>query len=701
MISKLISLIQNNHFKIQRVFLFLITTTLIVLMFPRQTSFKFEIQKGKPWKHETLISPYDFSILKSKEDLDSQKKLIIENNKPYFEIDPTVYSIKAEEFMSSFDQKWALDKKVNKDSRFTFFNLKKKNRGTNKKERLAYLGLQKLEYVFNKGIVQLTDEIETSEPDLEILLSKENVAKVVLYSDLYTIEKAAKYISGISGLSDDEKDFLSPLLLESLTQNTYFNKLKTEKLLDQDLKNLPNSRGKVKNGQVIISQGELVTDEKYQMLLSYKKKYEGKNWRDNSSSWLFLGHLLLVFVALLIFYLFLKQFRPEIFQDNKKITFLLSMVLLMVLIASISFKISAIAVYLIPFCLLPIILKAFFDTRLSLFTHLITIIIIGFIAPNGFEFIYLQLLAGIVSILSVLQMYKRAHLFVSAAKIIAIYLVSYFAISLTQEGSVDNVNFANFAWFAANGVLTLLAYPLIFAFEKTFSLVSDISLLELSDTNNPLLRELAQNAPGTFQHSIQVANLAEEGILEIGGNALLVRAGALYHDIGKMKNPQFFIENQHSGVNPHDNLSFEESAQIIISHVNNGVIIAKENKLPDELIDFIRSHHGTSRVGYFYKQYVASFPDDQNALNKFTYNGLKPYSKETAILMMADAVEAAARSIKNPTTENIDSLVEKIINSQIDDNQFENADITLKDITKVKKLYKKKLQSIHHLRVEY
>lgn len=701
MISKFISLIQNNHFKIQRVFLFLISTTLIVLMFPRQTSFKFEIQKGKPWKHETLIAPYDFSILKSKEDIENQEKLIIENNKPYFEIDPSVYTIKAEEYMSSFDQKWALDKKVNKDSRFTFFNLNKKNKRTNKKERLAYLGIKKLEYIYNKGVLQLTDEIELKGPDFEILLSKNNIAEVVRLSDLFTIEKAAEYVSNISGLSENEMDFLVPLLLESLTQNTYFNKQATEKLLNQELNNLPKSRGKVQNGQVIVSQGELVTDEKYQMLLSYKENYEGKNWKESSSSWLFLGQLLLVFVALLIFYLFLKQFRQEIFQDNKKITFLLSMVLLMVLIASVSFEISKISVYLIPFCLLPIILKAFFDTRLALFTHLITIIIIGFIAPNGFEFIYLQLLAGIVSILSVLQMYKRAHLFLSAAKIIAIYLVSYFAISLTQEGSVDNVNLYNFVWFTANGALTLLAYPLIFAFEKTFSLVSDISLLELSDTNNPLLRELAQKAPGTFQHSIQVANLAEEGILEIGGNALLVRAGALYHDIGKMKNPQFFIENQHSGINPHDNLSFEESAQIIINHVKNGVIIAKENKLPDELIDFIRSHHGTSRVGYFYKQYVASFPDDLNALDKFTYNGLKPYSKETAILMMADAVEAAARSIKNPTAENIDSLVEKIINSQIDDNQFANADITLRDITKVKKLYKKKLQSIHHLRVEY
>lgn len=701
MISKLASKIQNNHFTIQRIFLFLVATFLIVLMFPSQTSFKYEFQKGKPWMHETLIAPYDFSILKSEEEIIAQEQLIIENNKPIFEIDESVYDIKAEEFIRNFDQKWALDKKVNKDSRFTFFNLKKRNRGKTKKERLAFLGLKKLKTLYTTGILQLTDEIEPKGPDFEVLLIKNNVANVVRYKNLYTIESAANYVKSITGLSENEMEFLVPLLLESLSQNTYFNKENTEKLLNQDLNNIAKSRGKVQEGQVIVSQGELVTDEKHQVLISYRENYEGKNWHESSESWLFLGQFLLVLISIFIFYFFLRQFRPEIFKDNKKITFLLSLILLMFLMATVSFKVSKLAVYLMPFCLLPIILKAFFDTRLALFTHLIVIIIIGFITPNGFEFIYLQLMAGIVSILSVLQMYRRSHLFVSAAKIIAIYFVSYFAISLTQEGSLSNINWTNFLLFGANGALTLFAYPLIFAFEKIFSLVSDISLLELSDTNNPLLRELAQQAPGTFQHSIQVANLAEEGILEIGGNALLVRAGALYHDIGKLKNPQFFIENQHSGINPHDNLSFEESAQVIINHVSNGILIAKENNLPDELIDFIRTHHGTSRVGYFYKQYVASFPDDEDALRKFTYNGLKPYSKETAILMMADAVEAAARSIKNPTSEKIDNLVESIINSQIDDNQFVNADITLKDITKVKKLYKKKIQSIHHLRVEY
>ena len=307
MISKLASKIQNNHFTIQRIFLFLVATFLIVLMFPSQTSFKYEFQKGKPWMHETLIAPYDFSILKSEEEIIAQEQLIIENNKPIFEIDESVYDIKAEEFIRNFDQKWALDKKVNKDSRFTFFNLKKRNRGKTKKERLAFLGLKKLKTLYTTGILQLTDEIELKGPDFEVLLIKNNVANVVRYKNLYTIESAANYVKSITGLSENEMEFLVPLLLESLSQNTYFNKENTEKLLNQDLNNIAKSRGKVQEGQVIVSQGELVTDEKHQVLISYRENYEGKNWHESSESWLFLGQFLLVLISIFIFYFFLQH----------------------------------------------------------------------------------------------------------------------------------------------------------------------------------------------------------------------------------------------------------------------------------------------------------------------------------------------------------------------------------------------------------
>jgi putative nucleotidyltransferase with HDIG domain len=693
--------IRNNYYKIQKVILFLLATILIVWMFPNKASFKFEFQKGKPWLHETLIAPYDFPVYKSSEQLVDEQDQLSNNLKLTFVLDESVYDIKAEEFISNFEQKWATDKKVTKDARFTFFNLNKKKNKKTKKEKLANYGLKVLQNLYATGIIQMVDDIEFKDSDYEIIVMKQNVGEVLRLGDLFTIESASKKAYDLKNISEEESNFLSPLILEMLKQNVFYDEDATNKMLESELNAISKGLGMVQRGEVIISQGELVTESNFQELESYRQRYEGENWQESSENWLSFGQSLLVLVAFLILFLFLKQFRIEVFNDNKKVTFILTLITLMVFMASMSLTASNKLIFLMPFCLLPIIIKAFFDTRLALFTHLIAVIIIGFIVPNSFEFIYLQLMAGIVSILSVLQMYKRAQLFVSAAKIIAIYFVAYFAMALTQEGSLDNIEWMNFVWFAANGALTLFAYPLIFAFEKTFSLVSDVSLLELSDTNSPLLRELAQVAPGTFQHSIQVANLAEEGILEIGGNALLVRAGALYHDIGKMKNPQFFIENQISGINPHDDLSFEESAGVIINHVKNGISIAKENNLPDELIDFIRTHHGTTMVGYFYKQYVASFPDEIEAAEKFTYPGPKPYSKETAVLMMADSVEAAARSLKSPTLENIDKLVESIINTQIDNEQFVNADITMKSITQIKKLFKKKLQSIHHVRVEY
>ena len=347
------------------------------------------------------------------------------------------------------------------------------------------------------------------------------------------------------------------------------------------------------------------------------------------------------------------------------------------------------------------IFKAFFDNRVALFVHLITVLIIGFIMPNGFEFVFLQLIAGIISILTVLKMYKRAQLFMSVTKVMGAYLLVYIALSITHDASFSGIEGVKLLQFTISGALTIFAYPIVFLFEKIFALVSDVSLLELTDTNSPLLRRLSDEAPGTFQHSLQVANLAEMGALEVGANALLIRAGAIYHDIGKLKNPMYFIENQSSNINPHDDIEFDKSAEIIINHVVDGIEIAKEHNLPKELVDFIRTHHGTTTVEYFYKQYITSFTNEQVDRDRFTYPGPKPFSKETAILMMSDAAEASARSIKNPTAENIDNLIDQVINKQLQGDQFTDADITLREITQLKKLFKKKLVNIHHARVEY
>ncbi|MEO0901916.1 MAG: HDIG domain-containing metalloprotein, partial [Bacteroidota bacterium] len=340
-----------------------------------------------------------------------------------------------------------------------------------------------------------------------------------------------------------------------------------------------------------------------------------------------------------------------------------------------------------------------FDARLGLFVHVLTVLILGFVVPNSFEYMFLQIIAGIVTILTGSELYRRANLFISVGQITLIYIIGYFAFHIIHEGNLEGIEWTLFGIFVLNGLLTLFAQPLIYIYEKIFGLVSDVSLLELSDTNSKLLKELSDKAPGTFHHSLQVANLAEAAANEIGANSMLTRVGALYHDIGKMNNPTYFTENQTTNINPHDDLPPKESAKIIIDHVIEGIEIARKNKLPDRVIDFLRTHHGTTTVFYFFRKQQETEPDTYP--KDFRYPGPIPFSKETAILMMSDAVEAASKSLKDPTYQIIDDFVEKIVKGQMQADQFINANITLKEIEVVKKVLKQKLTNIYHLRVEY
>jgi hypothetical protein len=329
------------------------------------------------------------------------------------------------------------------------------------------------------------------------------------------------------------------------------------------------------------------------------------------------------------------------------------------------------------------------------------VLIAGFVVPNSFEFSFIQIIAGITAIYSIKNLVKREQFLTSAILILSSYLVAYLGISLVKNGSLLNIDWLNFVPFIFSVLLSLLAYPLIYAFEKVFGITSDVSLMEITNTNSKLLRELSYKAPGTFQHSLQVANLAEAAIFNIGGNALLVRAGALYHDIGKMENPQYFIENQNKKVNPHDSLSYEESAQIIIRHVNKGVEIARRNNLPELIIDFIKTHHGNTRMDYFYQSFLKNFPEKFIDENIFRYPGPIPFSKETGVLMLADSVEAASRSLKEPDAESISSLVDRIIDYKLDQGQLNNSNITFKDLNVIKSIFKSMLMSIYHIRIDY
>lgn len=684
--KKLISFIRHSHPEIYKGILFLIAVATIVYIFPKQGKFKYEFQnlKGKPWYHEDLIAPFDFAIKKSKEELANEKAELIKNAKPYLKFDAEIGKAKKAAFELSLNSSW------NKKSRFS-------------KERTLDFGMAMIDSIYSRGIIEPADALENKPSDYSVFVLNNNIAEEHELKDFYTIRSAYEYIKThlLSSPVTVDKQAALPLLENAIAHNIFYDKATTDKVLKQAISDIAPSRDIILKDQSIVSKGEIIDAKKFQVLESLKLEYEEQSNGTGNYLFIVLGQLIIVMICLGVLGAFLAFFRKDIYSDNTKVTFILLLVIIEVIMAHLSINAQSFSIYLMPFCILPIIIRAFYDTRVALFVHLVTVLIISFMAPNRFEFAFIELLGGMVAIFSIVNMRNRSQIFISAGLIFFTYSVAYIGITIIQEGGADVITGLDFAWFAVSGLLTLFSYPLIFIFEKIFGLTSDVSLLELSDTNGKLLRELASRAPGTFQHSLQVANLAEEAIYTIGGNSLLVRTGALYHDIGKMEMPMFFIENQAGGINPHEELSFDESAAIIISHVIKGIEIAKKNNLPEQIIDFIRTHHGTTITGFFYRSFKNAYPDEEIDESKFHYPGPIPFSKETAVLMMADSVEAASRSLKKYDAESIDNLVEKIINTQIEQNQFANSDITYKDINTLKKIFKKKLMNIYHVRVEY
>lgn len=659
----------------------------IVYIFPKQGKFQYEFQnlKGKPWYHEDLIAPFDFAIKKSADELEIEKADIIKSAKPYFKYDNSIVDARKLQLVTEFEAKW--DDKKNKKS----------------KEKNLSVAVKILDSIYSKGIIEPTDVIENKPTDYSIYVLNYNVAEEHDLKDFYTITSAYEYVHAqlLENESKVEAKFILPLLENSIAHSLFYDKETSDKVLKQAIDDVSPSRDIILKDQSIVSKGDIIDAKKFQLLQSLKWEYEEQAGGTVSYFFILLGQILIVTLCLALLIVFLAFFRNDIFLDNTKIIFILLLIILQVLMTRLSINTQSFSIYLLPFCILPIIIRAFYDTRIALFVHLITVLIISFMAPSRFEFAFIQLVTGMMAIFSIVNMHNRSQIFISAALIFLTYSLAFIGITIIQEGGIDVMTWHDFAWFGISAMLTLFSYPLIFVFEKIFGFISDVSLLELSDTNGKLLRELASRAPGTFQHSLQVANLAEEAIYSIGGNALLVRTGALYHDIGKMEMPMYFIENQANGINPHEDLNYDESAAIIIGHVIKGIEIAKKNNLPEQIIDFIRTHHGTTITAYFYRSFQNAFPDEQIDIEKFRYPGPIPFSKETAVLMMADSVEAASRSLKKYDVDSIDSIVDLIVNTQIEQNQFMNSDITFKDIYILKKIFKKKLMNVYHLRVEY
>ncbi len=695
--KKILLYLQNHQTRIASLVLFSITVCIVVYFTPRELKFKYEFQQGKPWLYENLVAPYDFAILKSQEDIDKEKADIRANRTLFLTKDSEIEKKAQAQFSKDFLSSWESLKRAND----TLINkVPKEKLSPINKDSLMAKGIRCLSHVYHKGLLEPFEA--SKQAYSEVLYTNKGISEAVQLSDYHSISSAGSFVMRyLKDVEEPFKKILSSACLEQLQYNIHFDEKTSANYLKSQLEDVLPTRELVQEGELIIFKGNIVDEEKFAKLNSYKVSYQGSERGRLGNMYLLAGQLLQIGLLFMVLYLFLRQFRRQLMEDITKLTFVLANILFIVILVGIVTRYGLDYVYLIPFTILPITLRSFFDTRLAIFVNMIVVLVCGVMLPNSFEFIYLQFIAGVFSVLMVDNFYKRSQLFFTAAKIILVYCLSYLALAIIQEGSLDKIDTIMFAYFAGNGFLTLMSFPLIYFQEKTFGFVSDISLLELSDTNNKLLRKLAEQAPGTFQHSMQVANLAEAAVLKIEGNALLVRTGALYHDIGKLANPMYFIENQATGFNPHDELSFEESAEIIIGHVLEGIKLAKKHNLPDTLIDFIRTHHGTSTVMYFYKQYIKNFPKEEVDLVKFTYPGPKPFSKETAALMMADSVEAASRSLAKPNHENIDKLVEGIIDHQMSTGQFENADITLREIKEIKKTFKKMLMNIYHVRIQY
>ena len=684
--SEFVNKIYRNNTIIYKVILFLVSTIAIVYLFPKGGQFKYEFNNGQLWRYDNLYAPFDFAIQKSEEEITREKKEIEVNAKLYFKYNKEVVEKVKQDFENS------LSKFKTNDS-LTIDEVQK----------FKKLGSTIISQVYNDGFLESVSESRIDDQNDIISIKKENEVKDIPFKNLNTSKEVLSIIN--SNLKTIKSQYKSNLLLDELAgiikPNITFDNELTNKIIEKSIDGISYTKGKVSSGELIILKGDIVEGKKLAILNSLKSESESQIWSESNYNWIVFGYTILVSLALLMLLLFLHKYRIEIYNNNNKVTFIFFNIFAIIFIQTLVIKYNSDYLYIVPLSILPIILKAFFDARLGLFAHVLTVLLLGYIVPNSFEFIYLHIIAGIVTILTVSELYKRANLFISVAQITVIYMLTYFAFSIIKEGNASQINWDYFMLFAANGLLSFLSIILIYIYEKVFGLVSDVTLLELSNTNTPLLRELNEKAPGTFQHSMQVANLAEAAANEIGANSMLVRTGALYHDIGKMANPMYFIENQTTGVNPHNDLSPSDSAKIIIDHVILGVEIAKKNNLPDRIIDFIRTHHGTSTTYYFLRKEQELNPNTKVKVEKFQYKGPIPFSKETAILMMCDAAEAASKSLKNPTAQSINDLIDKIVSKQVSNNQFVNSDITFREINIIRKVIKKKLMNIYHLRVEY
>ena len=660
--------------------IFIVTVGIIAYFMPKEGKFNYEFDINKPWKYGLLQASFDFPIYKNEQQVQREQDSLLNAHQPYFHMDKQIGK----------DMLAKLKDDYNKTLRHSLPNA----------EYIKHIE-RTLKEIYNQGILPGEDSQRlNADSTHSILLIDKNIATSQPVNHLYTIKEAYEHLLNIDTTLYSKKILQTCNLNHYLTPNLSYDKEKSEAARNDLLSNISWANGLVMNGQKIIDRGEIVDEQTFNILQSLQREWEKRSESTKEIRLTAMGQILMISVFILCFMIYLELFRKDYYERRRSVLLLFALIVFFPVILSIMVAQNLLNVYILPFAMIPIIIGIFLDSRTAFMAHVTIILLCSISLRFPHEFIILQTGAGMVAIYSLRELSQRSQLLRTAAIVFVCYALLYFAFELIHEDDLTKLNTRMYIYFGINGILLLFAYPLLFILEKTFGFTSNVTLVELSNINNKLLREMSEVAPGTFQHSLQMANLAAEAANRIGANSQLVRTGALYHDIGKMVNPAFFTENQ-SGVNPHKSLGYEQSAQVIISHITDGIKLADKHNLPKVITDFIRTHHGKGVAKYFYISYKNDHPNEEVDIEKFSYPGPNPFTKEQAILMMADAVEAASRSLPEYTEESISTLIDKIIDSQVAEGYFKFCPITFKDIALVKALFKEKLKTVYHTRITY
>ena len=656
----------------------IVTVLVIVWLMPRDGRNYVYAEQGKPWKYADLTAPFDFPIYKSEQMIQKEKDSLMKEYQPYFYYNKEVEGNMVRKFVTDFS-------------------------GGIPGLSDDYISIiaNRLHKIYQTGIVSSPEYSRLAKDTTQCIMVADgkNATSIPIVRFLST-KKAYEQLFLDNILEQHRSQLQKCNLNNYITPNIIYDKERSDESLQDMQKSIPLALGVAQKGQKIIDRGEIVTEAKYRIIESFQKENERRNSNTTQQQLTLCGEALYVLLIMVFFTFYLTLFRKDYFEKARNVAMLYSLIIIFSIITGVMVRNTIAHVYIIPYAMVPIFTRVFMDSRTAIITHLTMILVCAIMLQHPLEFIVVEMVAGLAAVYSLRDLQFRSQLFKTAILVTLVAMLMNFAFDLIRMKEFEEFDMSYYNYLIINGILLLFAYPLLYLMEKTFGFISDITLIELSNTNNPLLRRMSEVAPGTFQHSIQVGNLASEIANKIGAKAQLVRTGALYHDIGKTINPIYFTENQ-SGINPHEDLSLIESAQIIISHVTEGMKLAERNNLPSIIKDFISTHHGHGKAKYFYLKYKNENPDDQVDDLLFTYPDPNPFTREQAILMIADGVEAASRSLPEYTEKNIRDLVNRLVDGMVNDGFFRECPITFRDITYAKTVLCEKLKTIYHARVSY